>query len=188
MNLDDKDLFLDAMSDVTPLKDCASIHWMKPPAASAQRAHPDEQQLDNPLLRGYLEIIPCNMPLEYKAEGIQQGVLDKLRLGKYSLDASLNLLRQPVENCRQSLWRFLCEAEKDSLRNLLIIHGKGRDNEAHANIVRSYLARWLQQFDQVQAFCMAQPQHGGGGACYVGLRKSARAREENRERHAKHSR
>jgi hypothetical protein len=40
---------------------------------------------------------------EYKADGIQQGVLDKLRLGKYTLDASLNLLRQPVETCRQSL-------------------------------------------------------------------------------------
>ena len=128
--------------------------------------------MENFLTRGYLDIVPLSDPLEYKAEGIQQGVLDKLRLGKYPLDARLNLLRQPVENCRQMLFAFMMEARKDSLRNLLIVHGKGREDESHANIVRSYLARWLQQFEDVQAFCIAQPQHGGSGAIYVGMRKT----------------
>ena len=39
------------------------------------------------------------------------------------------------------------------LRNVLIIHGKGRDDKSHANIVRSYVARWLTEFDDVQAYC-----------------------------------
>ena len=52
--------------------------------------------LENFLTRGDLEIIPLNTPLEYKADGIQQGIVDKLRRGEYKLDASLNLLRQPV--------------------------------------------------------------------------------------------
>ncbi|HCW48188.1 MAG TPA: DNA endonuclease SmrA, partial [Erwiniaceae bacterium] len=52
----------------------------------------------------------------------------------------------------------------------------------------SYLARWLQQFEDVQAFCIAQPQHGGSGAIYVGMRKTEKARLDNRERHAKRSR
>jgi len=80
------------------------------------------------------------------------------------------------------------QARQDGLRNLLIIHGKGRDDNAHANIIRSYLARWLTEFDDVQAFCVAQPRHGGNGACYVSLRKSAEAKQENWERHAKRSR
>ena len=187
MNLDDKDLFRDAMEDVTPLKDCATIHWLKAPTPKAPR-QPAHEETENFLTRGYLDIIPLSVPLEYKAEGIQQGVVDKLRLGKYKLDASLNLLRQPVEACRQALFAFMMEARKDSLRNLLIVHGKGREDESHANIVRSYLARWLQQFDDVQAFCIAQPQHGGSGALYVGMRKTDRARLDNRERHAKRSR
>ena len=187
MNLDDKDLFRDAMEDVTPLKDCATIHWLKPPAAKAPR-QPAIEEPENPLTRGYLDIVPLSEPLEYKAEGIQQGVLDKLRLGKYKLDASLNLRRQPVEVCRQLLFTFMMEARKDSLRNLLIVHGKGREDASHANIVRSYLARWLQQFDEVQVFCSAQPQHGGSGALYVGLRKTEKVRLDNRERHAKRSR
>jgi len=188
MNFDDKDLFKEAMEDVSPLKDCANILWLKSPPTKYPRQKIEDHQLDNPLVSGFLDIVPRETPLEYKAEGIQQGVLDKLRLGKYPLDASLNLLRQPVEICRQSLYRFMLEARRDNLRNLLIIHGKGRDDESHANIVRSYVFRWLQQFAEVQVFCCAQPQHGGSGACYVGLKKSDRARLDNRERHAKRSR
>lgn len=188
MNLDDESLFRDAMGDVTPLKDCASTQWLRAPSTKAPRSSQPEDRPENFLTRGFLDIIPLTQPLEFKAEGIQQGVVDKLRLGKYSLDASLNLLRQPVETCRQSLFSFMLEARKQGLRNVLIIHGKGRDDESHANIVRSYVARWLQQFEDVQAFCMAQPQHGGAGALYVGLRKTEQARLDNRERHAKRSR
>ena len=71
---------------------------------------------------------------------------------------------------------------------LLIVHGRGRQNESHPNIVRSYVAKWLAQFEQVQAFCRALPRDGGEGACYVTLRKSAQAKAENFERHAKRSR
>lgn len=188
MSFNDEDLFKDAMEDVTPLKDCSNILWLKSPSTKSPRQRQEEQQLDNPLTSGFLTVIPRETPLEYRAEGIQQGVLDKLRLGKYQIDASLNLLRQPVEICRQSLYSFMLQAERENYRNLLIVHGKGKEDESHANIVRSYLARWLQQFDQVQTFCSAQPQHGGNGACYVGLRKSEQARLDNRERHAKRSR
>lgn len=187
MNMDDEDLFRNAMGDVTPLKDCATTQWLRAPSTKAPRVvSPDSEE--NFLTRGFLDIVPLAMPLEYKADGIQQGVLDKLRLGRYPLDASLNLLRQPVETCRLSLFSFMQEARKQGLRNLLIIHGKGRNDESHANIVRSYLARWLQQFDEVQSYCTAQPQHGGAGALYVGLRKTEKARLDNRERHAKRSR
>ncbi len=188
MNLDDEDLFRDAMGDVTPLKDSASTLWLKSPSTKAPRRPEAEAEEENFLTRGYLDIIPLATPLEYKADGIQQGVLDKLRKGEYKMDASLNLLRHPVETCRQGVFSFMQQARKEGLRNLLIIHGKGRDNESHANIVRSYLARWLRQFDDVQTFCTSQPQHGGAGALYVGLRKTEKARLDNRERHAKRSR
>lgn len=188
MEFDDWDLFKDAMEDVTPLKDCANVHWLKSPATKPVRATLHDLQLDNPLTTGYLTIVPLTTPLEFKAEGIQQGVLEKLRMGKYAQNATLNLIRQPVESCRQQLFTFMLQAEQENYRNLLIVHGKGREEGSHANIVRSYLDRWLQQFEQVQAYCTAQPHHGGSGACYVGLRKSEQARLENRERHAKHSR
>ena len=88
-------------------------------------------------------------------------MLDKLRRGKYSQQASLSLLRQPVEQCRQMLFAFMVQAQKEGLRNVLIVHGKGRDDQSHANIIRSYLARWLEELPEVQAFCAALPHHGG---------------------------
>ncbi|EKY3119992.1 DNA endonuclease SmrA [Cronobacter turicensis] len=187
MNPDDKSLFLDAMEDVKPLKNANVAPCLKP---KAPRLAPriDTLQLDNPLTTGFLDLIPLDRPLEFRREGLQQGVLDKLRLGKYTQQASLNLLRQPVEQCRQMLFAFIHQAKRDGLRNLLIIHGKGREDNSHANVIRSYLARWLTELDDVQAFCTALAHHGGSGACYVALKKSAEAKQENWERHAKRSR
>ncbi|ASG44294.1 DNA mismatch repair protein MutS [Citrobacter freundii] len=107
---------------------------------------------------------------------------------KYPQQASLNLIRQPVETCRQMLFSFILQAQQEGLRNVLVIHGKGRDDNSHANIIRSYVARWLTEFDDVQAYCAALPHHGGSGACYVALRKTAQAKQDNWERHAKRSR
>ncbi|MEL0551469.1 MULTISPECIES: DNA endonuclease SmrA [Raoultella] len=187
MNLDDKSLFLGAMEDVQPLKRGNDVHW-HPERNSRPAQRLDILQLDNMLTTGYLDIVPLATPLEFKREGLQNGVLDKLRLGKYSQQASLNLLRQPVEQCRQMLFAFIVQAQKEALRNVLIVHGKGREDNAHANIIRSYLARWLVELPEVQAFCVASAHHGGSGACYVALRKSAEAKQETWERHAKRSR
>lgn len=137
MNLDDKSLFLDAMEDVQPLKRNNDVHWHRERNVRAPQRI-DTLQLDNYLTTGYLDIVPLAVPLEFKREGLQSGVLEKLRRGKYSQQASLSLLRQPVEQCRQMLFAFVIQAQKEGLRNLLIIHGKGRDDRAHANIIRSY--------------------------------------------------
>ena len=158
MNLDDKSLFLDAMEDVQPLKRNNDVHW-HPGRNSRAPQRVDTLQLDNFLTTGYLDIVP-----------------------------SLSLLRQPVEQCRQMLFAFMVQAQKEGLRNVLIVHGKGRDDQSHANIIRSYLARWLEELPEVQAFCAALPHHGGSGACYVALRKSAQAKQETWEQHAKRSR
>ncbi|WP_455814787.1 DNA endonuclease SmrA [Pseudomonas graminis] len=185
-NAEEQDLFKLAMGDVKPLKTCASTLWLQ--ASPNKVRQVIDPQLDNPLTIGLLDIVPLTTPLEYKAEGIQQGVLDKLVQGKYSPQATLNLIRHTVEQCRQALYLFMLQSAQDGLRNVLIVHGKGRDDASHANIVRSYLMRWLPQFEEVQAFCCARSQDGGTGACYVGLRKNEQARLENRERHAKRSR
>lgn len=190
MSNEDKGFFEQAMADVTPLSEEQQTLYFKPQDTVDKRARREAQalQLENFFSTGFLDIIACDTPLEYKGEGIQQGVLDKLRNGRYPHQASLNLLRQPVENCRQALFRFIVHAQKDGLRSLLIVHGRGREDESHPNIIRSYVAKWLGQFDQVQAFCRALPRDGGEGACYVTLRKSAEAKADNFERHAKRSR
>jgi len=186
---EDDDLFSQEMAGVEPLASDKRVVYLKNASAGNKvNTDPVNEVRENPLTTGFLNIQPYDEPLEYKHDGVQQGVLDKLRQGKYPLEASLNLLRKPVEQCRQELFTFFCQAQAENLRTLLIIHGRGRDDQSHANIVRSYIAKWLKQLDDVQAFCVAIQKDGGAGACYVALKKSAQAKQENWERHAKRSR
>jgi DNA-nicking Smr family endonuclease len=124
MNLDDKSLFLGAMEDVQPLKRHNDVHW-HPERKTRVPQRVDTLQLDNFLTTGYLDIVPLATALEFKREGLQSGVLEKLRRGKYGQQASLNLLRQPVEKCRQMLFAFVVQAQKEGLRNVLIVMAKG---------------------------------------------------------------
>ena len=64
MSFNDEDLFKDAMEDVTPLKDCSNILWLKSPSTKSPRQRQEEQQLDNPLTSGVLTVIPRETPLE----------------------------------------------------------------------------------------------------------------------------
>ncbi|GAA3907242.1 DNA endonuclease SmrA [Gibbsiella dentisursi] len=190
MSNDEQGFFEQAMADVIPLAGRQQTLYLKPQdhMDKTQRREARALPLDNVLSTDFLAIIPRATALEYKREGIQQGVLDKLRQGRYALQGSLNLRGSTVEQCRQALFSFIVQAERQNLRSLLIVHGYGRADDSHANIVRSYVAKWLAQLEQVQAFCRALPRDGGDGACYVTLRKSEAARADNFERHAKHSR
>ncbi|MEA9389355.1 DNA endonuclease SmrA [Acerihabitans sp. TG2] len=188
MTANDDRLFKEAMNDVKPLKDTANVVFLQQKPGRPSHRPQEDTGADNFLTTDFLDVIPLDTPLSYKQDGIQQGVLDKLSAGRYQPDASLNLTRAPVETCRQQLFECMQRLERTSIRTVLIIHGKGRHDRSHANIVRSFVARWLAQFPQVQAFCLAQQHHGGAGACYVALKKSEAARVDNGERFARRRR
>lgn len=133
----------------------------------------------------FVELVEPFDPLVFRRDGIQQAVLDRLRHGGYPAQARLHLLRRPLEECRRALTPFLQEAWAHDLRSLLIVHGRGQAIDSPANVLRSYLAKWLPQFPEVQAFASADAADGGLGATWVMLRKSERARAANRERQQK---
>ena len=63
-----------------------------------------------------------------------------------------------------------------------------RDRRRPAALLKSCVALWLPQFEEVLAFHSAPRHMGGTGATCVLLRKSDRARQENFEKHSKRSR
>lgn len=133
----------------------------------------------------FVDLVPAFDPIEFRREGIQQGVVDKLKHGGYPVQAQLHLLRRPLAECRGLMFPFIQDAYANDLRSVLIVHGRGRDIDSPANVLRSYIAKWLLQFDEVQAYISAQPSDGGLGATWVMLRKSDRAKANNRERQQK---
>ena len=177
---------------------------VKPLRSSANRANtggrrgqPTEAQLarresaqaefaqDSFLSDDFVELLPPHDPIEFRRDGIQFGVVDRLRHGGYTAQSRLHLLRRPLAECRRLLPPFIHEAYAHDLRSLLIVHGRGQLIDSPANVLRSYLAKWLAQFDEVQAYVSAQQADGGLGATWVMLRKSERARADNRERQQK---
>ncbi|HEY3698731.1 MAG TPA: DNA endonuclease SmrA [Spongiibacteraceae bacterium] len=184
---DDK-LFRDELQGVQPLQAPAKIALNRSPVsalATAARREAALRDLDaerNFLTLDHVEMLDPYYPLDFKRAGVQHGVYRKLRQGKYAMDARLDLHRMTAERAREEVFQFIREALVYDLRNVLIVPGRGSHNQAQEAILKSYLNKWLPEFDAVQAFCSAIPAHGGTGAVYVMLKKSEKRKQENRDR------
>lgn len=186
---DELDLFQQMMSDVTPIKSDTAIHEKKHQVTDAQLAKreaamslseddPEYLSLDHaPMLK------PDDM-VEYQKPGVQDGVYRKLRLGKYPIQARLDLHKKSLKDARDEVVKFLKQCQRLDIRTLVIVHGKGERSNPPA-LMKSYVVSWLSQIQEVMCFHSAQRFHGGTGAVYVMLKKSAEKKLENRERHQK---
>ncbi|WP_240223244.1 DNA endonuclease SmrA [Rheinheimera hassiensis] len=191
MQNDESDLFLQEMSGVTPLSQDAVLlenGEFSPTLAQQARRKAAEQEMEydaNYLSMEYVDLVKPDEPFTYKKDGVQDGVYRNLRLGKYQLDATLNLLGKSLSDARRELFFFLEDCHKRGIRTLLIQHGMGRNSKPHPAILRSYVFKWLPQIATVLACNTAQKQHGGYSATYVLLQKNAEQKRENRELHSK---
>lgn len=184
----DDDLFLSEMGDVEPIKVQKKVALKRDRqsalAAEARREAATRQiaRDANHLVSDHVELLDPYYPLDFKRGGVQHGVYKKLKQGKYPAEARLDLHRMTVDTARKEVFEFIRESAKYDLRSLIIVHGKGTHSQSEGATLKSYVNRWLPDMDEVQAFCSAQPQHGGLGAVYVLLRKSERKKQENRDR------
>lgn len=119
--------------------------------------------------------------LAFQRPGVQHGVYKNLRLGKYSIDATLDLHRMSVEDARSELYTFVKDCLANDIRTALITHGKGEGRETPA-LLKSCVAHWLPQIDEVLGFHTAQRHHGSYGATYVLLKKSERKKQKTKEK------
>jgi len=103
--------------------------------------------------------------------GIQKQLLKKLKLGKIPIEDELDLHGYRVEQARQTLGDFLNHCREHELRCVRIIHGKGLSSQ-QPPILKGKTRHWLQQRDDVLAFCPAHRTGGGDGAVYVLLKRN----------------
>jgi DNA-nicking Smr family endonuclease len=106
---------------------------------------------------------------------------ERLRRGKITPDARLDLHGMTSERAHSALVGFVLDAHGRGLRLLLVITGKGRPGdpgtvipERHG-ILRHSLPHWLNApplAGKVLQTAPAHQRHGGGGAFYVYLRRS----------------
>ncbi|MDR9827486.1 DNA endonuclease SmrA [Vibrio sp. FNV 38] len=186
---DDLALFQQMMGDVKPLYNDTTELKKTTQVTEAQLAKREAAisltEHDSELLSiDYAPMLKPDDMIEFKRNGVQEGVYKKLRLGKYPIQARLDLHRRTLKEGRDEVVKFLRQCIRMDIRTVVIIHGRGERSNPPA-LMKSYVANWLTQIKDVQCAHSAQRFHGGTGAVYVLLRKSSEQKLENRERHQK---
>jgi DNA-nicking Smr family endonuclease len=109
--------------------------------------------------------------LFFTRTGIQNNVLRKLKRGQFSIEEELDLHGKTSAEAKILVAEFLLYCTQTNLRVVRIIHGKGRGSFNKQPVLKFKVNHWLQQRDEVLAFCSARQVDGGTGAIYVLLKR-----------------
>jgi DNA-nicking Smr family endonuclease len=165
----DKDLFRQAVADVTPLAPPDRIAPSARPRKTPVRSNQIPATVaDNLSDHGAGDVAIT----EFLRAGLNRMTLRKLRHGEWRVQDELDLHGLNSDAARQLLSAFLHDATQRGLRCVNVIHGKGWRSEGRDGIIKVHTRHWLAQHPQVLAFCEAPAQAGGGGAVWVLLRNS----------------
>ncbi|MDA9003913.1 DNA endonuclease SmrA [bacterium] len=186
--MSDDDIFRVSLGDVRPLKLKPKVNLntagYDPLSMKAKReaAVSHHEVPSNPLTDGrHIETVDPLAVLEFQRPGVQHGVYKKLRLGKYPIDAELDLHQMDLHTAQAHVFQFIRDCQIHSVRCGLITHGKG-EGRARPAVLKSAVAHWLMEMPQILAYHSALKHHGGVGATYLLLKKSEQQREDNREK------
>ncbi|MDZ7925384.1 MAG: DNA endonuclease SmrA [Marinagarivorans sp.] len=163
--------------DVVPIESTARVELIKTTVDAKTLADRREAAsliiaiAADPLVGEPVEKVEPMALLSFQRPGVQHGVFRSLRLGKYTIDARLDLHQLTVDQARKRVYQFIQDCIANDVRTALITHGKG-EGRAQPALLKSCVAYWLPQMDEVLAFHTAQKQHGSYGATYVLLKKS----------------
>ncbi|WP_223670905.1 DNA endonuclease SmrA [Kangiella shandongensis] len=187
MSQDELDLFKKELKGVRRIKnDQVNLHMTQKEPSLSQMARQEAALGRKPshdpnyLTTDFVEPVEPNAWLEYKMDGVQEGVYKNLRLGKYEIDAHTDLHRLTVKEARDEVFYFIKACVKRGKRTVLITHGKGERSQPQA-VLKSHVNHWLKQHELVMAFHSAQRKHGGLGSVYVLLKKNEHHKQLNRE-------
>ena len=111
-------------------------------------------------------------------EPLQRRDRQRLARGSKTIDRRLDLHGKTQEQAHGLLMRFLRRAQADGATFVLVITGKGSDeNAVGRGVLRRQVPLWLKlpEFSAyVSAFEQAHVSHGGEGALYVRVRRPRR--------------
>jgi DNA-nicking Smr family endonuclease len=170
----DEDLacFREAVKNVRPLKSQERIQPVKQNNPIRQKKF---QESTLPEVEDFLSdhlgtTVSSGEKLFFTRGGLQHKLIRDFQQGKVIPEDSLDLHKMTVLQARQAMLYFLADSFAAGYRCVLIIHGKGQLTP-EAPILKNQVNNWLQQYEDVLAFCSAAPRDGGVGAVYVLLRK-----------------
>ena len=112
--------------------------------------------------------------VSFLRQGFGDDLLRKLRKGGYRVEDELDLHDMRRDKARNELGLFLRHARQRQFRCVLVIHGKGHGSAGGEPVLRSMVHSWLEQREEVIAFCSARVDERSHGALLVLLRSALR--------------
>jgi DNA-nicking Smr family endonuclease len=176
--LSDRELFLLAMQDVSPLG------WSSTPLSLPVPIEvPNPRKSEDNGLRLLLESVASKGDIDLVAsreyvEGAPHPkghlLFERLRTGHFAVQAHLDLHGLTIPEARESLEKFIRRSLHLGHGCVRIIHGRGHHSFNGHPLLKEFLQKWLttrRMARHVVAYTSAHIRDGGGGALYVLLRK-----------------
>jgi len=117
---------------------------------------------------------PTSPPLVVgTAVDVDRRTVERLKRGQMPVEATLDLHGHTRAEAHGELAAFLDGCYAAGRRCVLVVTGKGT-TKTGGGVLRAEVPKWLNEAPHrahILAFAKAQPQHGGGGALYVLLRR-----------------
>ena len=175
---DAADLLRDALDGVAPLPGHGRVvhQRKKPPPVPAQRLA-DEARVLSDSLSDEVELEPgleSGEELSYLRPGLANQVLRKLRRGQWVVQDQIDLHGLRSDPARALLVEFLAVALARGYRCVRVVHGKGHRSPNGEPVLKKKMARWLQQRDEILAYCQAAAADGGSGATVILLKAGSK--------------
>ena len=157
--------------EVTPLAGAPRADLPRPPVAPEPRQRlRDEAEALASSLSDELDVstlLDTDAELSFRRKGVGADVLARLRRGQWTIQRQLDLHGLRRDAARDALSAFVRQAERDGLRCVRIVHGKGNGSPGREPVLKDKVKRWLVQKNQVIAFTQASAVDGGHGALLV---------------------
>ena len=170
----DDPLFREEMNGVVPLRTVPKTD-SKPPRKTFRRHGPDElhepAEPAPPASGADHAHAAAEDASSYRRNGVQNRTMQKLKRGRFTTGAVLDLHSMTADSARQALIDFIAQAGSESLEAVRIIHGKGLRSENGPKL-KQMTHRVLRDHPQVLAYTNCKPSNGGSGAVDVLLKSS----------------
>lgn len=166
---DDGELFRQFVRDVKPLARSEPLPDTRRPPPRARFTRADRLSILHESLEGDSADpeLASGGELVFAREGIQPGVLRKLRRGHYRVQAEIDLHGLTVREAKEALRSFLGHCLERHYRCVRIIHGKGLRSGHRGPVLKAAVSSVLRRVGPVLAYVSARQVDGGTGAMYV---------------------
>lgn len=175
----EQQLFTRSVGRVAPLRVTPPVSLAPPPPTPVARQHlADEQAALQEALSDAFDastLLDTDDALSFRRPGIGRDVTHKLRKGDWAIQRQLDLHSLRTDEARELLAEFISNAQRDGVRCVRVVHGKGLGSPGKTPVLKSKVHSWLIQKKQVLAFVQAKPAEGGAGALLVLLQPRLRA-------------